>query len=87
VSLTLIVKGEKLHTNLHLPTEHNETGSPTTATKLCALVKAVFRSLGLEKNPKSTSLPTASGKILTQGLKLLTVDRNTTLNCLPVIQK
>lgn len=52
-------------TNLHFPSEHKETGSPTTATRLCALVRAVLNSFGLEKKPKSTSLPIASGNILT----------------------
>jgi len=73
-----------LCTYRHFPTEQSETGSPTTATRLWARVNAVFSSLGFEKKPKSTSFPTASGKILTHGLCVRTVLRNTARNCLPV---
>lgn len=79
-----IVKNENISNHLHLPTEHKDTGSPTTATRDCALVKAVFNNFGLEKNPKSTSFPTASGRILTHGRKVRTVERKTALNCFPI---
>ena len=39
--------------NINLPSEQRATGSPITATKLCALVMAVFKSLSLDRKPKS----------------------------------
>lgn len=42
---------DKIWTDLHLPIEQSATGSPTTATKLWALVMAVFRSFEFDKNP------------------------------------
>ena len=44
----LLIKSRQLL--LQSPTVHKETASPTTATKDIALVTAVFKSFGSEKN-------------------------------------
>ena len=51
--LTLIVNSVQYVKNyyLHFPIEHKDTGSPTTATKDCARVIAVFSSFTLDRKP------------------------------------
>ncbi|KAH3871304.1 hypothetical protein DPMN_034501 [Dreissena polymorpha] len=72
------------HSNLHRPMRHSETGSPTAMTNDWARVMAVFRSLMLDRNPRS-SLSVAAASV-EQVWRVLTVLITITRNCLPAAE-
>lgn len=73
----------KVYPYLHLPARHKETGSPTAITKDCARVIAVFKSLMLDRKPRSSLSAAAAsvGHVCLVRTVLITITRN----CFPVI--
>ena len=69
-------------THLQPPALHTATGSPTTAMRDCARVKAVFKSFKLDKNPKFED-SRASSLSLTQVRRVRTTLTNTARNSFP----